>query len=406
MERGARQAVCPQCSAIFDVLVLAAKNDHPRPPPSFDDGARSLYPMAWAVVGLTVLAILAAIALAFINRATSRRELARFQTRQTHVAEVIPRELPAPPSLVWFEPEAPVPLPLPDGGEGLVGLVIRAAASGSQLELDAFDGALAPLWRDGPLGRGADGPLAFHVASDGQSVVLTDARPTLRVYEGQTGAPRFALPLSVAARQLCPAGPGRFELLLADGARWLLDVEKQHLTPGTLDACSPPPTGGACAALLARSRLHAQCVEPGALQPPAGVTAAYALREGELTVLVGREARSAATVLVGYRAGALRWRQTLPFTDAQLAPRQPLRVELGAGSLLVKAAMREAPFHPRLRVYDPESGALRFDRELPREEHAQAPSLMLTPTRIAVPTAGALFVLDAQSGALRGQLGD
>jgi hypothetical protein len=334
VEPGAQQAVCPACSAIFNVLApLNVKSAAP---------ARSQLPVA--VAGLAVLAIAGVVAQAFIHRATEHRDAERLRQRPIHATEQAPREMPSAGSPAWFALQPPTIFTLADGGEAFAGLVRSRSDRSSALSLAAFDADLHALWQSESLGLTQEGILAFQVSGDEASIVVTDARRTVRVYAAQTGTPRFALPMPGVAHRLCRASAGRFEIVTGEGAAFTLDVEKQHLTPGSLGAC------------------------PDAMES--------------------------------------RTRAKVPLTDAQLEAGTPDLVQRGAGMAVIKVSARDAPFHPHVLAHDLDTGKLRFDRELPREEHLKSPALTITARHIYVPSDGALFVLDAATGAIVGRIGD
>lgn len=414
MARGERAAVCGQCQQPFELLGLVSVNPRPlRPTNPIDASAQPLVPFALAVLGMVVLAIFAAIALIFINSATNRAERAKFAKRETHVAPVIPPPPFESRATVWYEPAAPFAVKLANGRAGVAGVFAREDARVGRLWLGAFDGeTLAPAWSVGPLGETAESTQYLHAVRSGDAVVVTDGRGVARVIDAGSGAGRYALPLRARAAGLC-AGPGnQVWVAFKAGLGTLIDVGASRAVPAARPAWCPaqdPDAPQECRDLAARVTLHARCAAASEAPGLYAFGGQWLLREGDLEIVVGHDReRGDRPAMAAFKRGqkAPLWRATLPGDPDELGHKFPLLTDLVDGVLYVKAESLRPPFHPHLMAFDARTGKLRWDTELPREEHVPPPSLTIADGRVLVATEGQLQVLDASSGALLGTVGD
>jgi len=408
---GERATACAVCGEPFELLYVAARNPRPRQQPANDLGGNLFVPFALAMIGITVIAIVASIVAIFVNRAQADLARSRFAHRQTHIAPAIPPPDGPPRSLVWYEPEPALPVSLGPNRPGFLGLFAREQGRVGRVFLGAFEAAGGKqAWSAGPIGVTAEATLYLRLAASGDKVAVTDARPAVRVFAAATGEPLYALPLPSRASRACGGPDGKVYLELAGEVGRMLDLRSARAVPAPRPAwCPATPDvkqSPRCAAIAATTRLHAGCIEPDAAPVVESFESRTVMRQGELGLAVGRELPSGAAALVGFSPSsrALRWRAGIPGPAA--ARRSGLLVDLIGGQVLVKAESPNAPFHPHLLAFDAHTGALEWDTELAREEHALPPGLSAADGRVYVATEGQLQILDAHSGALVGTVGD
>ena len=291
----------------------------------------------------------------------------------------------------------PVPVTI-QGQEAVVG---RMRLDDDQLYIVATDAAtVRPLWKLGPLGTYSDGYQVTHFVIAGSSVVVTDARGTLRIYDLVSGQERKTVALRDRATNLCLAGPSTVAVAVLDNQHVALDTGSLTLSEAALPA-------GCDAHRSSFRRGDSREDSPRTRKPTArGFSVTDAHAEGELGVAAAVKSPGTPTpYALGFtpKTREIRWQQLLPTVD-------PLSVSatehdaLVAGRYLAIYGVGSAGWH--LTALDAHDGARLWDTELrPLFAVDSIEALVVTAQFAYVNRTSSLDIYDAATGKLRGTVG-
>jgi putative pyrroloquinoline-quinone binding quinoprotein len=299
-----------------------------------------------------------------------------------------------------------------------------------------FDGAtLAPLWRSDPidpqiLKRQGIVPTALPV---GARIVVSDATPTLRVFDLASGNKLASLQMADAVVNMCkaPDPAARVWVQVAGDQHALVDLDTGKATFASRPAwCSlpePPPKEAAarkkaptdaaapnvaCKEDFRNGIARAAC-SPGEEAPPIeGVTNHYMLKNGGAAVVLATKDDRPIAIGVGpgYKAS---WATPFVSDDTKPRPEAPHVAELVDGRLY--AVFAKVYFDARLVALDASSGARIWDVPLVGSMmssslgdlgRGEARGLAASKSRVYVTrSGGGLDVFDAADGKAIGTIG-
>jgi outer membrane protein assembly factor BamB len=276
----------------------------------------------------------------------------------------------------------------------------RRVLEGDALGIAAFrarDGER--LWSVDDVGTYTDGYRAIWAAVAGSSVVVTDARGTLRVLDAASGKELARASLSDRAAELCgiAAEAGQPDRV------WLQQVDERSAFVGLTDAAlTPAPRPPACPEIVGMNRPEQGLVSARSRgDGPQGLQLDRVFEvDGQRVALAVKHPGTALPKVAGLaKTGAdPRWVADVGTVD-------PLSVEAGAPDIAAAGHGRfVVPYRvgsetTRLTSFDPITGARHWDVELrPIFAVDRVHGLRVTPTHVLVQRMGSVEVFEAATG--------
>jgi hypothetical protein len=369
-----------------------------------------------------------------VGRAAGRGVLSAFTTMfvvglvgfvsmrgKTHALANLPSELAAAakvataaPTFMWDTVAGP-PIPVATGGTGVEGFVGRVRdRSDSKLWIVAFEGShLGQVWKAGPFGTYSEGYQSTFTSVVGASVVVTDYRANVHVYDVATGHETHTLRLTDRAKGLCAGPDGKAEVWIkvSDEQNVLVDVDAGTSAPAPRPTwCPETQTLHAdCRGWLARGAARAGCKGPESAPKVAGFEAVNVVEQGDLAVALGKKhPGTGLPIAVGFdpKTKAVRWQQALASGDQTGVSEGASAMDaLSGGRFVAPYELTSTGWH--FTALDARSGQRVWDVPLESLIGISEPEgFTLSPARVYVIRTSTLEVYDAKTGALVGTVGD
>jgi hypothetical protein len=329
------------------------------------------------------------------------------------VSSALERAIPA--TFLWDTVAGP-PIPAAVGSGGGEGFIGRIRTRGDDtLYIAAFEGAkLGQIWKVGPLGTYSEGYQSTFAEVVGRSVVVTDYRANLHVYDVATGHETHTLKLTDRAKSMCtaPDGKARVWIEVSDEKNVLFDADAGTATPAARPAWCPNSFTSFedCRGWLKRGDARPNCKGPENAPKVAGFEADNVIEDGDLAVALGKKHPGTATpIVVGFdpKTKAVRWQQALASGDqaAVAASTTSIMDALAGGRFVAPYEVTSKGFY--FTAFDARSGARVWDVPLQHLIGVDTPEgFSMSATRVYVMRTSSLEVYDARTGALVGTLGD
>jgi hypothetical protein len=410
----------------------------PRPPAGPQGEAQGLTPTVVLIGSLLLIVAGAAAFRTFKKGGVGSSPASSGEAVYVPAPVVAAKEAPAG-EIAW-ETEALAPVVVAanaDGVEDIFGFFrVWDGRSAWTSHGGVFDGAtLRPLWRSDPidpqiLKRQGIVPAALPV---GARIIVSDATPTLRVFEIASGNKIASLQMADVVVNMCkaPDPAARIWVQVAGDQHALVDLDTRKATfaprPAWCSLPEPPPREGAarkkgaadaappsqaCKDDFRNGIARAACA-PGDDAPPIdGVQNHYMLKNGGAAVVLATKDDRPIAIGVGpgYKPS---WATPLVADDTKPRPEAPHVAELVDGKLY--AVFAKVYFDARLVALDASTGARIWDVPLVGSMassslgdlgRGEARSLAASKTRVYVTrSGGGLDVFDATDGKAIGTIG-
>jgi outer membrane protein assembly factor BamB len=336
---------------------------------------------------------------------------------RSHGLANLPSEIVAAatvPDFMWDTVAGP-PIPAAVGGGSVEGFVGRIRTRGDDtLWIAAFEGAkLGQVWKAGPLGTYSQAYQSTFAAVVGRSVVVTDYRANLHVYDVDTGHETRTVKLTDRARGMCSAAAAksRVWIEMSDEKNVLFDVDTGTSTPSSRPAwCPEGESSGDCRGWLTRGAPRPGCAGPEGAPKVGGFQAVNVIEDGDTGVALGKKhPGTALPIAVGFdpRTKAVRWQQPVASGDPAAAAESSatsVMDALAGGRFVVPYEITSKGWH--FTAFDARSGQRIWDVPLPSALGMDNPEgFSLSGARVYVMRTSSLEVYDAKTGALVGTLG-
>ncbi len=309
----------------------------------------------------------------------------------------------------------PVPGAVGSGAsEGFVGR-IRTRGGDDQLWIAGFQGNdLSLAWKVGPFGTYSQGYPSTFATVVGHSVVVTDYRANVHVYDVASGRELRSAKLSDRAKAMCGAPDGKSHVWIAvsDEKNVLLDADTGTLTPAARPAWCPDLWAASddCRGWLKRGAPRPECKGAEAAPKVPSFEAANVIEEGDLGVAFGKKhPGTAVPIAVGFdpKTKAIRWEQSIASGDqAGVAETSTTSImdALAGGRFVAPYELTSKGWH--FAAFDARTGQRIWDTPLGSVIGSNDPEgFSLTASRLYVIRTSTLEVYDAKTGALVGTLG-
>jgi hypothetical protein len=297
--------------------------------------------------------------------------------------------------------------------EGFVG---RVRARGSdELFVAAYDDEkLGQAWKVGPFGTYTQGYQSTFTGVVGHSVIVTDYRANLHVYDAATGKETRTLKLSDRAKSMCtaPDGKGRVWIEVSDEKNVMFDVEAGTQSPAGRPAWCPDLWAAShdCRGWLKRGGPVLTCKGPEAAPKVPGFEAENVVEDGELAVALGKKhPGTALPIVVGFdpKTKTVRWQQSLaPGDQSAVAESSTTSImdALAGGRFAAPYELTSKGWH--FTAFDARSGQRAWDVTLQPLIGVDEPEgFSMNASRVYVMRTSSLEVYDAKTGALVGTIG-
>jgi uncharacterized Zn-finger protein len=331
------------------------------------------------------------------------------------IAEVSSEIAGAVPARFMWDTVAGPPMPAAVGG-GVEGFVGRIRTRGDDtLWIAAFEGAkLGEVWKAGPLGTYMEGYQSTFAEVTGRSVLVTDYRANLHVYDLASGHETRTLKLTDRAKAMCasPDGKPRVWIQMSDEKNVVFDADTGTTTLASRPAWCPNVSisGEDCRGWLKRGDFRPGCRGPENAPKVPGFEADNVIEEGDLAVALGKKHPGTPTPLVvGFdpKTRAVRWQQPLASGDQA-------GVEASSTSLMdaLAGGRFAAPYKVTSKgiyftAFDARSGQRLWDVALEPQIGIDTPEgFAMSAARVYVMRTSSLEVYDGKTGTLVGTLGD
>jgi outer membrane protein assembly factor BamB len=306
----------------------------------------------------------------------------------------------------------PIPAALGGGVEGFVGRI--RTRGDDTLFIAAFEGAkLGQVWKAGPLGTYTQAYQSTFASVLGRSVVVTDYRANLHVYDLTTGHETRTLKLTDRAKGLCtaPNGRARVWIEMSDEKNVVFDVDAGTSTLAPRPAwCPQSETSGDCRGWLTRGPPRQGCAGPDGSPKVNAFQAENVIEDGDLGVALGKKhPGTALPIAVGFdpKTKAVRWQAPVASGDqTAVAESSSTSVmdALAGGRFVVPYEVTSKGWH--FTAFDARSGQRIWDVPLRSVIGIEDPEgFSLSAARVYVMRSSSLEVYDAKTGALVGTLG-
>ncbi len=336
---------------------------------------------------------------------------------RSHGLASLPSEIVAATTVsdfMWDTVAGP-PIPAAVGGGSVEGFVGRIRTRGDDtLWIAAFDGAkLGQVWKAGPLGTYSQAYQSTFASVVGRSVVVTDFRANVHVYDVGTGHETHRAKLTDRAKGMCvaPGAKPRVWIEVSDEKNVLFDVDAGTSTPAPRPAgCPEGESSGDCRGWLTRGAPRPGCAGPEGAPKVNGFQAVNVIEDGDAAVALGKKhPGTALPVAVGFdpRTKAVRWQQPVASGDQAAAAESSstsVMDALAGGRFVVPYEVTSKGWH--FTAFDAHSGQRVWDVALPSVIGVDNPEgFSLSAARVYVMRTSSLEVYDAKTGALVGTLG-
>jgi outer membrane protein assembly factor BamB len=306
----------------------------------------------------------------------------------------------------------PIPVAGAGGVEGFVGRI--RSRPGDELWVGLFEGAkLGQVWKAGPFGTYSEGYKSTYMSVVGRSVVVTDYRATVHVYDLATGKETRAVKLSDRAKGMCasPDGKPRVWIELSDEKNLLFEAAQGTVAAAPRPAWCPDSwaANDDCRGWLKRGPPMLSCRGAEAAPKVNAFQAANVVEEGDLAVALGKKhPGTAVPMAVGFdpRTRAVKWEQPVASGDqASVAEQSTISImdALADGRFVAPYELTKG-WH--FTAFDARSGQRLWDvplQPLIGVDHPEG--FALSATRVYVMRTSSLEVYNAKTGALVGTLG-
>lgn len=317
-------------------------------------------------------------------------------------------------SFMWDTVAGP-PVPAAVGGGGVEGFVGRIRVRGDDtLWIAAFEGAkLGQVWKVGPLGTYSQAYQSTFTSVVGRSVVVTDYRANLHVYDLGTGRETRTIKLTDRAKGMCavPGGKAHVWIEMSDEKNVLFDVDAGTTAPAARPAgCAQGESSGDCRGWLTRGAPRAGCAGPENAPKVNGFQAVNVIEDGDAAVSLGKKhPGTGLPIAVGFdpKTKAVRWQQPVASGDQAAAAESSstsIMDALAGGRFVVPYEITAKGWH--FTAFDAHSGQRVWDFPLRSGIGLDEPEgFSLSATRVYVMRSSSLEVYDAKTGAPVGTLG-
>jgi len=307
----------------------------------------------------------------------------------------------------------PIPVPAASGSESVIGRIRKRP--GDELWIASFEGAnFAQTWAVGPFGTYSEGYRSTFMAVVGKSVVVTDYRANVHVYDVSTGHEVHTLKLSDRVKAMCSAPDGKPQVWIEqnDERTGLVDAATGTTTPAARPAWCPNDwaTRNDCRGWLKRGAPVSQCRGPEAAPKVPAFEALNVLEDSDVAVALGKKhPGTAVPMAVGFdpQTHAVRWEHPVPSGDLASAAESGgvgLMDALAGGRFVTPYQTTPRGWH--FTAFDGRSGDRLWDVELQKVFGVDNPEgFSLSPTRVYVMRTSSVEVYDAKTGSLLGTLG-
>ena len=308
----------------------------------------------------------------------------------------------------------PIPTTVGGGVEGFVGRI--RTRGDDTLWIAAFEGAkLGQVWKAGPLGTYSQAYQSTFASVVGRSVVVTDYRANLHVYDVATGRETRTLKLTDRAKGICasPSSKGRVWIEMSDEKNVVFDVEAGTTTASPRPAWCPDAfwqSGSDCRGWLTRGAPRPGCAGPESAPRVSGFQAVNVIEDGDAAAALGKKhPGTALPIAVGFdpKTKAVRWQEPVASGDqaaaAELSSTSTMDA-LAGGRFVVPYELTAKGWH--FTAFDARSGQRIWDIPLRSGIGMDGPEgFSLSATRVYVMRTSSVEVYDAKTGALVGTLG-
>jgi outer membrane protein assembly factor BamB len=306
------------------------------------------------------------------------------------------------------------PVPAAVGAGGVEGFVGRIRMRGDDtLWIAAFEGAkLGQVWKEGPLGTYSQAYQSTFASVVGRSVVVTDYRANMHVYDLGTGRETRTVKLSDRAKGMCtPLGGRHVWLEMSDEKNVLVDVDAGTTTPAARPVgCPQGDTSGDCRGWLTRGAPRPGCAGPEGAPKVSGFQAVNVIEDGDAAVALGKKhPGTALPIVVGFdpKTKSVRWQQPVASGDQAAAAESSstsVMDALAGGRFVVPYEMTGKGWH--FTAFDAHTGQRIWDFPLHSGIGLDEPQgFSLSATRVYVMRSSSLEVYDAKTGAPIGTVG-
>jgi hypothetical protein len=340
-----------------------------------------------------------------------------FVRARSHGLANLPSEIVAATTVsdfMWDTVAGP-PIPAAVGGGTVEGFVGRIRTRGDDtLWIAAFDGAkLGQVWKAGPLGTYSQAYQSTFASVVGRSVVVTDYRANLHVYDVASGRETRTVKLTDRAKGMCTpiAAKSRVWIEMSDEKNVLFDVDAGTSTPSPRPAgCPEGESSGDCRGWLTRGAPRPGCAGPEGAPKVNGFQAVNVIEDGDAAVALGKKhPGTALPVAVGFdpKTKAVRWQAPVASGDQAAAAESSstsIMDALAGGRFVVPYEVTSKGWH--FTAFDAHSGQRVWDVPLRAQIGIDNPEgFSLSATRVYVMRTSSLEVYDAKTGALVGTVG-
>jgi outer membrane protein assembly factor BamB len=316
-------------------------------------------------------------------------------------------------TFMWDTVAGP-PVPAAVGGGGVEGFVGRIRMRGDDtLWIAAFEGVkLGQVWKEGPLGTYSQAYQSTFASVVGRSVVVTDYRANVHVYDLATGHETRTVKLTDRAKSMCtPPGGKHVWLEMSDEKNVLVDVDAGTATPaGRPAGCPQGDTSGDCRGWLTRGTPRPGCAGPDGAPKVPGFQAVNLIEDGDAAVALGKKhPGTALPIAVGFdpKTKAVRWQQSVASGDQAAAAESSstsIMDALAGGRFVVPYEITEKGWH--FTAFDARTGQRIWDFRLHSGIGLDEPQgFSLSATRVYVMRSSSVEVYDAKTGASVGTVG-
>ena len=316
-------------------------------------------------------------------------------------------------AFMWDDVAGP-PIPAAVGGGGVEGFIGRIRMRGDDtLWIAAFEGAkLGQVWKDGPLGTYSQAYQSTFASVLGHSVVVTDYRANLHVYDLGTGRETRTVKLTDRAKGICtPPGGKHVWLEMSDEKNVLFDVDSGTTTPaGRPAGCPQGDASGDCRGWLTRGAPRPGCAGPEGAPKVNGFQAVNVIEDGDAAVALGKKhPGTALPIAVGFdpRTKTVRWQQPVASGDQAAATESSstsVMDALAGGRFVVPYEITSNGWH--FTAFDSHTGQRIWDFPLHSGIGLDEPQgFSLSATRVYVMRSSSVEVYDAKTGAPVGSVG-
>jgi hypothetical protein len=317
-------------------------------------------------------------------------------------------------SFMWDTVGGP-PIPASVGGdvEGFVGRI--RFRGNDELWIAGFEGSkLGEVWKAGPLGTYSQGYTSTFAALVGRSIVVTDYRANVHVYDLASGRETRSVKLTDRAKSMCAAPDGKPHVWIeaSDERNVLVDADLGTATPMSRPPWCPDRWAASddCRGWLKRGPPRLTCRGPDAAPKVAGFEALNVVEDGDLAIALGkRHPGTALPMAVGFdpKTKTVRWQQPIASGDqAGVVESSTISVmdALAAGRFVAPYALTSKGWH--FTAFDARSGQRIWDVPLQPIVGVDHPEgFSLSAARVYVMRTSSVEVYEAKTGALVGTVG-